>query len=97
MSFVLTKGTDDEDDNEFAYVPCAYACVASEYQALGLGTLTSMDGSPKGSQLFFSEQSLDNVPWKRLNPTQIQLQHKLPICNMKLQSSRDLIVTFWTR
>ena len=62
MSFVLTKGTDDEDANEFAYVPCAYACVASEYQALGLGTLTGMRGSPKGSLVFFSEHSLDNIP-----------------------------------
>ena len=62
MSFVLTKGTDDEDDNEFAYVPCAYACVASEYQASGLGTLTGMHGSPKGFLVFFSVYSLDNVP-----------------------------------
>ena len=35
MSFVLTKGTDDEDATEFAYVACAHACVASENQALG--------------------------------------------------------------
>ena len=34
MSFVLTKGTDDEYASEFAYVACAYACVASENQAL---------------------------------------------------------------
>ena len=35
MSFVLTKGIDDEDATEFAYVACAYACVARENQALG--------------------------------------------------------------
>ena len=33
MSIVLTKGTDDEDTTEFAYVACAYACDASENQA----------------------------------------------------------------
>ena len=32
--FVPTKGTDDEDAIEFAYV--AYACVASENQAQGV-------------------------------------------------------------
>ena len=30
MSFVLTKGTDDEYATGFAYVACAYACVARE-------------------------------------------------------------------
>ena len=34
VSFVLTKGPDDEDATEFAYVACAYACVASKNQAL---------------------------------------------------------------
>ena len=34
MHFVLTKGTDKEDPSEFAYAACAYACVASENQAL---------------------------------------------------------------
>ena len=34
VSFVLTKGTDDEHATEFAYVACAYACVASENQAI---------------------------------------------------------------
>ena len=34
MSFALTKGIDDEDATEFVYVACAYACVASENQAL---------------------------------------------------------------
>ena len=34
MSFVLTNGIDDEDATEFAYVACAYACVAIENQAL---------------------------------------------------------------
>ena len=33
MSFVVTKGTDDEDATEFVYVACAYACVACENQA----------------------------------------------------------------
>ena len=32
MSFVLTKGTDNEDATELAYVACAHACVASENQ-----------------------------------------------------------------
>ena len=30
MSFVLTKGTDNEYTTEFAYVACAYACIASK-------------------------------------------------------------------
>ena len=34
VSVVLTKGTDDEYAVEFAYVACAYACVASENQAI---------------------------------------------------------------
>lgn len=34
MSFVLTKGPDDEDATEFVYVACAYACVACENPAL---------------------------------------------------------------
>ena len=34
VSFVLTKGTDDEYATEFAYVACAYPCVASENQAI---------------------------------------------------------------
>ena len=38
MSFVLTKGADDEDATEFAYVACAYACVATENQALSTRT-----------------------------------------------------------
>ena len=33
MSFALTKGTDDEDATEFAYVACAYACVDVVNQA----------------------------------------------------------------
>ena len=39
MSFLLTKGTDDEDATEFAYVACPDACVARENQALTLTTL----------------------------------------------------------
>ena len=34
MSFVLTKGADDEYATEFAYAACACACVASENQAI---------------------------------------------------------------
>ena len=36
MSFVLTKGTDDEDTTEFAYVACGYAYVPSENQSASL-------------------------------------------------------------
>ena len=32
MSFVLTKGTEDEYATKFAYVACAYVCIASENQ-----------------------------------------------------------------
>ena len=53
MSFVLTKGTDDEDATEFACVACAcaYACVAIENQALPRpclhgGRVTLGGGSP---------------------------------------------------
>ena len=38
MSFVLTKGTNDEDATEFAYVAFVYACVATENQALSTRT-----------------------------------------------------------
>ena len=47
MSFVLTKGTDDEYATEFAYVASAYACVASKTQALAIGL--------KDSRQFFNQ------------------------------------------
>ena len=44
MSFALTKGVDDEDATEFAYVACAYACVASESQALNAMHVNGLQG-----------------------------------------------------
>ena len=41
MSFVLTKGIDDEDATEFAYVACAYACMANENKALVIWIATT--------------------------------------------------------
>lgn len=48
MSFVLTKGTDDEYSNEFAYV----ACFAWEIQAYGYGIFDYFtDESPSLSKV----------------------------------------------
>ena len=38
MSFVVTKGTDDEDATDFAYVARAYACVAIVKTRLNIST-----------------------------------------------------------
>ena len=48
MSFVLTKGTDDEYAVEIAYVACAYACVASENKALLFVTGSTYLSIPQG-------------------------------------------------
>ena len=48
MSFVLTKGTDDENATEFAYVTSAYACVA-----IVKTRLNSIDGVRHGSSTTF--------------------------------------------
>ena len=54
MSFVLTKGIDDEDATEFAYVACAYACIANENQALVIWIATT-------SNFFKSQEKLLKV------------------------------------
>jgi len=51
VSFVLTKGIDDEDATEFAYVACAYASMANENQALVIWIATT-------SNFFKSQEKL---------------------------------------